>query len=125
MRMAVATAVIVGMVMVMVVIMAMMGLAAGSRLAASVLLPGLAEDFHRRRQEQAGHDRGDGEVGPGGGGSPYAEGGDHDGDIADGVVPRAEPDRADVGVAILVAHQDQDARDIGGKRQEADDAHDL
>ena len=50
-----------------------------------------------------GHDRRDDQVGPPARRAPKAKRRDHHGDIADGVVPRADPNRADIGVALLVS----------------------
>jgi hypothetical protein len=94
-------------------------------LPGAVFRPALAQDQRRRVQEQAGHDRRDRKVGPGRACAPDADRRQHDHDIADRVVARAEPDRADIGVAILVARQQQHAGEIGGERKEADHAHHL
>ena len=62
------------------------------------------------------------DVRPAGGRAPHSEGGKHDGDIAGGIIARTEPDEAYIGVAILVADEDEH---VGGKRHEADRAHDA
>ncbi len=57
--------------------------------------------------------------------APDRKRGKHHRDIADGIVARAEPDRAHIGVAVLVAHQDEHAAEIGGERQHGDATHHL
>ena len=94
-----------------------------AELIVTIFRPGLPQNLHRGRGENSGHQRGDAEVGPRGSGSPHARRRDHHHHVADRVVARTQPDRAHVGVAVLVAHQHQHRGQIGRQRQHGDYAH--
>ena len=97
----------------------------GNNFLTPILRPRLPQDSNRGREEEAAHQRGDDEVGPGRRHAPNADGRRHHDNVADRVVARADPNRAHVRVAILVAHEQQQGGEIGDQGESADAAHDF
>ena len=69
----------------------------------------LRQDLYRGIQEQGRHQAGDNQVRPCGCGTPDPEGCKHHRHIADGIVARAQPDGANIRIAILVADEQKHA----------------
>src|SRR5581483_3625810 len=95
------------------------------RLPRPYLAQRLPQNLRRGGEEEPGHHGRDRKVGPGRPGQRHRARREHDRDVADRIVARAEPHGAHVRVAVLVAHQDENARHVGGEGEEPDAAHDL
>ena len=76
----------------------------------------MPNDQHRTAQRQTRHDQRHQQVRPGGSERKYATRRQHDGDVADRVVAAAQPDRAQVGVAVAKPEQQERANQVGGER---------
>ncbi|MNY17911.1 hypothetical protein D3C86_1512580 [compost metagenome] len=85
----------------------------------------MADHLPTALQGQSGHDGGDQQIGPARPGAEHAQRRQHDHQIAERVVARADPDRAHVGVAVAEAEQHDGGHDIGDQGGQADEAHDL
>src|SRR5690606_31908299 len=84
---------------------------------------GLADDLDGGGEKQGGHCTGDDEVRHRGLRGPDSARGQHYGYVADGVIAAAQPHRANIGVAVAKAHQEQHAREVRDEGGEADGAH--
>ncbi|MNZ92936.1 hypothetical protein D3C78_1119830 [compost metagenome] len=83
----------------------------------------MAQHLDRSADRQRRHDRRHQQVGPGAAGTEHAQRRRQHGQVAQGIVARAQPDAAHVAVALAVGIQQRRHADVGRQRQQPDQAH--